>query len=171
MLRLMDGWKAPEGVDPHESYALYQQECDRRIATVMGYRWSLGFHDRGHGHGDVGVITRAFYRTVLIVKCPYGEIAEHIVNLHNAGLPEDAVQPPLKVRCIDLSWEENLHKKYPLPVVEREDWFLHLGRVYEVHEMNDTEYQIPVQVTEDEREMNERPTVGIPKEMFEIVKE
>ncbi len=53
----------------------------KRTAAILSAKWGVGFHDRGHGHGDYAVITVA---GVLVVKCEK-EIAEHIVALHNAA--------------------------------------------------------------------------------------
>ncbi len=50
----------------------------------LGKRWVVGFHDRGHGHGDFAVIVEGSEE--LIVKAPSREVAEHIATAHNALL-------------------------------------------------------------------------------------
>jgi len=47
--------------------------------------WSLGFKDRGFGHGDFGVVTSD---QSLVVECPNIVVAEHIINLHNKELAD-----------------------------------------------------------------------------------
>ncbi len=92
---------------PHETLDIFKE-----MDSVIKAEWAVGFHDRGHGHGDFGVITREktfeerydeipedqmtdeLGREILdstlfpltIVQCPSQEIAEHIVNLHNESL-------------------------------------------------------------------------------------
>jgi hypothetical protein len=46
-------------------------------------KWTLGFKDRGLGHGDYAVVT---VKNALVVECPNKEIAEHIIEIHNAYL-------------------------------------------------------------------------------------
>ena len=42
--------------------------------------WSLGFKNRGYGYGDFAVMVDE----ILVVECPSKEVAEHIIELHNA---------------------------------------------------------------------------------------
>lgn len=41
--------------------------------------WSLGFKDRGLGHGDYAIMID----NTLVAECPSREVAEHIIKLHN----------------------------------------------------------------------------------------
>ncbi len=57
-------------------------EIDKLINETMKQKWSVGFNDQGMGYGDYAVLMG----DVVIVKCPYQEIADHIVRLHNEAL-------------------------------------------------------------------------------------
>ncbi len=59
------------------------------IEEALQSEWAIGFHDRGMGRGDFAVIEKD--TEVVIVKCPYREIAEHITSIHNTA-PETARQ-------------------------------------------------------------------------------
>ena len=50
---------------------------------MITLEWTLGFKDRGIGHGDFGVVTS---EGTLVVECPNIVVAEHIINLHNKEL-------------------------------------------------------------------------------------
>ena len=80
----------------------------RKPKIIMSNKWALGFHDRGHGHGDFGVILEEpcqewldFLKDVenigngnlkewlakpFVIKCSERDVAKHIVDLHNASL-------------------------------------------------------------------------------------
>ena len=53
------------------------------MSDILNKKWSLGYKDRGHGHGDFAVLT---VEDDLIVECPNREVAQHIINLHNREL-------------------------------------------------------------------------------------
>jgi len=69
------------------------------MENAVDMKWHIGLHDRGHGHGDYAII---LHDGRVIAKCeivfqrqelPLGEcmgtgleIAQHIVDLHNAAL-------------------------------------------------------------------------------------
>lgn len=53
------------------------------VEEVLQNKWAVGFRDRGMGHGDYAVIEKD--TEVVIVKCPYLEIAEHIAATHNTA--------------------------------------------------------------------------------------
>ena len=57
-------------------------EIEKLIAETIQQEWTVGFNDRGMGAGDYAVILG----NTIIVKCPYLEIAEHIVATHNAAI-------------------------------------------------------------------------------------
>ena len=59
------------------------------IEEALQSEWAIGFHDRGMGRGDYAVIEKD--TEVVIIKCPYREIAEHITSIHNTA-PETARQ-------------------------------------------------------------------------------
>ena len=59
------------------------KEYDEKQNRLLSAKWAIGFKDRGHGHGDYGVITE---NKELIVECPGREIAEHIIKVHNKNL-------------------------------------------------------------------------------------
>lgn len=46
---------------------------------VIKSPWSLGFKDRGLGHGDYAIMIDK----MIVVKCPSYEVAKHILELHN----------------------------------------------------------------------------------------
>ncbi len=62
---------------------------DKALATIMDGEWSVGGNDRGHGHCSYAVIMatnqdqKALFKPFL--ECPCIEIAEHIVDMHNAA--------------------------------------------------------------------------------------
>ena len=64
----------------------YDKEYDRRFEALLKAKWSLGFKDRGMGHGDFAVVTKALKRDILIVECPNRAIAEHIIEAHNGTI-------------------------------------------------------------------------------------
>ena len=49
-------------------------------------RWSLGFKDRGMGHGDFGVMFQLDGQEQLVVECACREIADYLIETHNASL-------------------------------------------------------------------------------------
>ncbi len=51
--------------------------------------WALGFKDRGHGHGDFGVIT--LDSSELVLECSSKELAEHIIKLHNDSIEKKKI--------------------------------------------------------------------------------
>lgn len=53
-------------------------------------KWSLGFKDRGMGHGNFAVLTD---KSELVAKCFSKETAEHIIELHNKTLEEGGETP------------------------------------------------------------------------------
>ena len=57
----------------------------KSVRALLGAKWSVGFKDRGLGHGDFAVLTKI---GELVVECPNKEIANHIVRLHNSDLSE-----------------------------------------------------------------------------------
>ena len=63
----------------HENILEYE-ERNKRILTED---WKVGFHDRGHGNGDFGVITES---DDLVVGKITLELAEHLVELHNSEI-------------------------------------------------------------------------------------
>ncbi len=54
------------------------------LSALLCVYWTLGFHDRGHGHGDFGVITVDEEKVVL--ERIGRDLAEHIIKLHNDAL-------------------------------------------------------------------------------------
>jgi len=54
---------------------------------LLKTKWVLAFRDRGLGHGDYAIMTP---NQDLVVECPSKEVANHIVELHNAVLKEEA---------------------------------------------------------------------------------
>lgn len=50
---------------------------------AMKHRWTLGWHDRGLGYGDYGILVDG---KLLIGDIACGMLAEHIKNLHNEWL-------------------------------------------------------------------------------------
>jgi hypothetical protein len=57
-------------------------------------KWTLGFNDRGHGHGDYGVIVappeehdpEVLHFGEVIVEQLDKELADHLIKLHNQDL-------------------------------------------------------------------------------------
>ena len=56
----------------------------------LNKKWSLGFKDRGHHHGDFAVIEKqsevevlARQATTLVVEATNRELADHIIQVHN----------------------------------------------------------------------------------------
>lgn len=75
------------------------KEHEEKLKRQLFCRWTLGFKDRGMGHGDWAVVTTGEVgKLEVIVECPNKEIAEHIIELHNARLPSaaEAVKEYLK---------------------------------------------------------------------------
>ena len=50
---------------------------------LIDSEWTLGFNNRGFGHGDYAVITTDGN---MVVLCSTKELAEYLVILHNANL-------------------------------------------------------------------------------------
>jgi hypothetical protein len=63
-------------------------EMGRALEEINSQEWALGFRDRGMGYGDYAVIVKE--TDVLIVECPYYEIAKHIIKLHNESLKKES---------------------------------------------------------------------------------
>lgn len=65
-------------------------EIEFKQGPALTCEWSVGFHDRGHGHGDFAVICdwEEGEWPIVIVRCPTKEIADHIVETHNAAIAE-----------------------------------------------------------------------------------
>ena len=51
---------------------------------MLTSKWAVGFHDRGHGHGDFGVIVEQT-EEVVVPKISE-EMAEHLVEVHNRAI-------------------------------------------------------------------------------------
>lgn len=87
-------------------YSLYGQIIDHLKANgkhdikaieqmakrVLRMRWTIGFKDRGMGHGDYAVMTKKY--GFIVVECPDMDIAEHICNLHNAAIKVKPFKTP-----------------------------------------------------------------------------
>ena len=56
---------------------------DNQQKEVLLPDWALAFRDRGMGHGDFGVVVKD-KDDKLVLECPSREVAEHIVEIHNA---------------------------------------------------------------------------------------
>jgi hypothetical protein len=47
-------------------------------------KWQLGFRDRGHGHGDFGIVTE---NGELVAEMEWRQsLAAHIIEVHNKSL-------------------------------------------------------------------------------------
>ena len=57
-------------------------EYEKKTQRILTEKWALGWNDRGHGHGDYGVINKS--EDLVIGKIPL-ELAEHLVELHNSA--------------------------------------------------------------------------------------
>ena len=53
-------------------------------SELLSAHWGLGWHDRGHGHGDFGVVTVGLERVVF--EKLDKDLAEHVIKLHNDSL-------------------------------------------------------------------------------------
>lgn len=62
----------------------YVKELRKRLKAVMKRKWVAGFHNRGMGRGDFAVMAKFNGRNIVVVKCPCREIADHIVQIHEA---------------------------------------------------------------------------------------
>lgn len=160
MIGLMDGW-VPDPNDPLSSFDQYQAELHNRLNRLLKYRWFIGFNDRGQGHGDYAVMVRCNHRNIVVSECASEEIAEHIVLNHNGSLPDLVEEPPIKVICIDTSWEDGFKDDEEFPI-------LTLGKEYDVKIIRRTPN------FEDEYEIHFGPQIHeyllIPASMFEVVK-
>ena len=54
------------------------------MSQLVNSRWAIGFHDRGHGHGDYAVLLEE--TGDLVAKVCTQELAEHLVEVHNTWL-------------------------------------------------------------------------------------
>ena len=56
-------------------------------ASLLTKPWSVGWHDRGMGHGDYGIVVKD---TNELIAGPFSyiEVPEHIVDLHNKSLED-----------------------------------------------------------------------------------
>ena len=64
--------------------------CEANLELEDGFaddfrktKWTIGFKDRGLGHGDFAVMASA---QDVVVECPSREVANHIIELHNKSL-------------------------------------------------------------------------------------
>ena len=69
------------------------QEWEEHQKQILASEWTVGFHDRGMGHGDFGVILEqtteeieSLAAPIVVVKCETKELAEHIALAHNEKL-------------------------------------------------------------------------------------
>ena len=65
----------------------FGQETERRMQELLKKEWSVGFKDRGLGHGDYAVIIKTDGDEIplVVVECGnFPAVAEHIVEAHNA---------------------------------------------------------------------------------------
>lgn len=53
---------------------------------VINHEWTVGFQDRGMGHGDYAVMTKE--TNLVIAECATAQIAQHICDIHNKSLEE-----------------------------------------------------------------------------------
>ena len=76
---------------------------------MLTSKWAVGFHDRGLGHGDFGVIVEQTDE-VLVPKISR-ELAEHLVEAHNRAIDPQVhtiTADQLKKLISDLSEREEL---------------------------------------------------------------
>ena len=76
----------------------WAEEYDRRIKLIRESRWSLGFKDRGLGHGDFGVLYKLDGEDRLLLECDGRELAEYLIEMHNNEVPvSQKPEPPKNV--------------------------------------------------------------------------
>lgn len=68
----------------------FSDEIDRRMKHVLTVPWSVGFHDRGMGHGDYAVLAEGHSPPVVECGADGAGLAEHIVKAHNAWIERQA---------------------------------------------------------------------------------
>lgn len=83
--RIMEEIKAEWASEKREAtFFELAEEIDRRLKELENIEWTVGFRDRGMGHGDFGVVTKE--GEYLIVECAWQRLAEYIVTIHNEKL-------------------------------------------------------------------------------------
>ena len=82
----------PNGINPFE----VAEKIDQLVQESMTLEWSVGFHDRGMGRGDFGVIVKS--TEALLFECgPLKNLADHLVKVHNDSL----LKPQWSTTCPD----------------------------------------------------------------------
>ena len=95
-MRLMEDWErlhtgeeaAKAGRIPWKTWDeyidAYWNEVKRRIRRIRDSRWSIGFKDRGHGHGDFAVLASS--GRLLVAEVETKELAQMLIKQHNSHL-------------------------------------------------------------------------------------
>ncbi len=60
------------------------EDYEKEWKKILKSKWAVGFKDRGHGHGDFGIIVKKGEK--LVLECPNKMIADYLVALHNESL-------------------------------------------------------------------------------------
>jgi hypothetical protein len=90
--------KRKPSVGMSQTLQSYIEEAEKAIKDMISKKWALGFKDRGHGHGDFGIVVDE-ESGGMVVECPNRELAEHIISIHNETCLIEPKKIPIPSIC------------------------------------------------------------------------